>query len=496
MSGRLMAVFRLRPRYRGQGARSKSSSRVAVVELRLPVLVAVLAAIAIPVELRPLGSAAFGFEIKALHFLENVAGFIVLVWALGERGFLRAVITGAMISVSAEIGQLFMMHRDPALDDIMANTIGAVIGAAISTRWKIRSPCLRIGKWLAIAALAAAASLVFVGWPSSFDLANPRGVSSPGVLEACWRFDEASGRRALDSSGHQLAGTLQNGVKRVPGIRGAAISLGGTNDYIDFGHSQAFRFTGSMTVTAWIKPASFPKDDAAIVSQFQNDLGYQLDTTVDRGYRSVGFKLTNSCGDLIARYGATALKTGVWYYVAGVYDAPGRTLDVYLNGQLDDGSLLGAVTGTQRSSRSRVYIGRRTDRRGFDFSGLIDEVHLYSFPLTREQIKEDMAGAVSKGADFGNHPVRPSDAHDPCEISSDSEDAQMPFLAALLGVLVAVGCVGLRTPARTLLCCGASLAAGFLVLHLMSPGAPAFNDVTIPLVSLAGGISVAVSVRS
>ena len=44
----------------------------------------------------------------------------------------------------------------------------------------------------------------------------------------------------------------------------------------------------------------------------------------------------------MARYGATPLVIGAWYHVrAGVYDAEARTLDVYLNGVLDDGFLVG-----------------------------------------------------------------------------------------------------------------------------------------------------------
>ena len=43
----------------------------------------------------------------------------------------------------------------------------------------------------------------------------------------------------------------------------------------------------------------------------------------------------------MARYGATELVRDTWYHVAGVYDANVRTLNVYLNGHLDDGFLLG-----------------------------------------------------------------------------------------------------------------------------------------------------------
>jgi hypothetical protein len=74
----------------------------------------------------------------------------------------------------------------------------------------------------------------------------------------------------------------------------------------------------------------------------------------------------------MARYGATPLVVDTWYHVTGVYDAEAQTLDVYLNGELDNGSLLGSVTATQRSSRGALYVGRRSRPAGFEFAGIID----------------------------------------------------------------------------------------------------------------------------
>ena len=38
------------------------------------------------------------------------------------------------------------------------------------------------------------------------------------------------------------------------------------------------------------------------------------------------------------------LQLNQWYHVAGVYDAATQTINVYLNGQLDNGVLVGTVT--------------------------------------------------------------------------------------------------------------------------------------------------------
>jgi hypothetical protein len=249
-----------------------------------------------------------------------------------------------------------------------------------------------------------------------------------------------------------------------------------------------------MTISAWIKSTSFPKDDAAIVSQFQNGAGYQLDTTVDKGLRGIGFKLTNSCGDLMARYGATPLTTGTWYHVAGVYNANSRALDVYLNGKPDDGFLLGTVTGGQRSSRAGVYIGRRRDLEGYEFAGAIDEVRIYSFALTREEVVADMNGEIIQRAGT-NEASRERGRGAVCGVSSEYEDSEIPLTAAALGVFTAIACIGFRPSIGNLPCLATSLAAGVLLLPVMAPSVPLLSRWMMILVSLAGGVSVVVSRR-
>ena len=180
-------------------------------------------------------------------------------------------------------------------------------------------------------------------------------------LQAGYAFDEGTGTTSTDKSGHGLVGTLTNGATwTTAGKYGNALSLDGVNDFVDLGNPAALQMTGSMTISAWIFATSFPADDAAVVSKrASGELGFQLDTTVDTGQRTIGFKLTNSSGGQMFRYGATTLQPNVWYHIAGVYDAAAQTLHVYLNGQLDDGVLQGTVTATQQSF-DRQYQHRPT----------------------------------------------------------------------------------------------------------------------------------------
>lgn len=174
------------------------------------------------------------------------------------------------------------------------------------------------------------------------------------------------------------------------------MSLDGLTGTVGLGNPAQLQITGSMTISGWINPSTFPADDEAIVSKrIVGGPGYQLDTTVDTGVRTVGFKLTNSSGGDMIRYGATTLQPNTWYYVAGVYNATTQTMDVYLNGVLDDGTLVGPVTTSQQSSTANVTIGARTS--AYFFNGRIDEVRIYNQALTGTRVQTDMNTPIGGG---------------------------------------------------------------------------------------------------
>jgi hypothetical protein len=178
--------------------------------------------------------------------------------------------------------------------------------------------------------------------------------------------------------------------------------------------------------------------------------------------------------------------------VAGIYDADARTLDVYLNGNLDDGLVVGTVTGRRRSSRSAVYIGRRADLKGFEFAGSIDGVRIYPFALTKEEVVADMHGEVIQRGTGRNNAGDLRDQDAACGDSSEYEASKMPG-AATLGVVVAIACLGFWPSGTKLACVAASFAAGLLFLPLMASSLPPLSRWMMPLVSLAGDVSIAVS---
>ena len=486
------------------------------VRLLVPVIVLVLGTTAIPVELRRFDFATLSLVCNALDMMENLILYVPVGVVLTRLGFWRGVMIATLLSLFAETCQFFMMHRYPSPIDLALNVAGAMTGLLISWRWRIHVPAIRVNVWTAwlslLAALTVLAALTPLAARAILALkersdweklsVNCRGATLPGTLEAHWTFDEMVAGVLYDSSGNGLDGTPIGGTVLADGIHGMAVRVDGDKDYVDFGHPVDLRLMGSMTISAWINSTSFPIDDAAIVST--EDQGYQLDTTVDRGPRTIGFKLVDPCGNTMARYGATELVRDTWYHVAGVYDADARTLNVYLNGHLDDGYLEGPVAPVQKASSQPVCVGRRPDLKGYGFAGLIDDVRIYSRALTQVEIEKAM-----NGVRIGSHPAgkaahalageilekrltgHADRCHQPTR-PTRAEDALVPGLMVAVGVLSALACAGFW-PGHRLFILGVSLTVGLLLFPAAAITLPPYVPWMLPLLSLTGGASVAVS---
>ncbi|MBO0884417.1 MAG: LamG domain-containing protein, partial [Mycobacterium sp.] len=203
--------------------------------------------------------------------------------------------------------------------------------------------------------------------------------SGPSTWIAGYPFDEGTGSTTADVSGNNLTGTLQNTTWTTNGKFSNALGFNGTNAFVNLGRPTAFTSaTGSMTFEAWVFPTNNPGDDGQIISFSNNNSGWQLKTTKDTGPRTFGVSVYGGGASArTQRYSNTQITLNTWYHVAGVYNATSQTLDIYVNGVLDDGTLRNAVPTSQSlPSNVNVNVGRRGDN-GFYFIGTIDEVRVY-----------------------------------------------------------------------------------------------------------------------
>jgi glucose/arabinose dehydrogenase/PKD repeat protein len=211
----------------------------------------------------------------------------------------------------------------------------------------------------------------------------------PPGLVAGYRLNEGTGTTTADISGNNTTGTLVNVPTWTTGRYGNALAFGGSS-YVNLGNPTSLKLTGSMTLSAWINISANPFDDAAIVAKL-GTAGWQLKTSPDTGKRTAAIQISSNGSNSIQRYSATPLATNVWHHIAGVYDAVARTLNIYVNGVLDNGLLSGTVPAAQVDANFNANIGQRTGMPGtYNFQGRIDEVHVFNRALSASEIQNDM----------------------------------------------------------------------------------------------------------
>ena len=215
-------------------------------------------------------------------------------------------------------------------------------------------------------------------------------------------LSEGYGSIAHDISPRGNNGTLGTGSSAPSwtndGKFGKALSFDG-NDYLNVSDSDDFTFGNGttdspFTVSAWINTSDATQ--GTIVGKFDDTSGDQKREFLL--YLSSSDYLTfeindETAGGYIARSWATAFPENTWHHVLGVYDGSGveSGIKIYVDGvQKDDtSSSSGSFTAIQNTTSS-VEIGAHSisaTGKTYFFDGIIDEVKIYPFGLTTDQIQ-------------------------------------------------------------------------------------------------------------
>ena len=209
-----------------------------------------------------------------------------------------------------------------------------------------------------------------------------------------WKFDECQGTTAYDSSGNGNIGAIviggtgsqtTAGTCLTPtngtgawyngkvGKYNSAMSFDGTDDYVDAGNNASLKTgTGPFSEEAWVKWSNLTGEQH-IVSKGVNRQFYKQNSTNKIYIGSITQGLLSD----------TTVQSGVWYHVAATYD--GTNLGLYVNGHLE---YLGAKS-MPSSDADNLIIGAHSSTPDYLTSGLIDEVKVYNYALTPQQILLD-----------------------------------------------------------------------------------------------------------
>ncbi|HOI97227.1 MAG TPA: LamG domain-containing protein [Candidatus Pacearchaeota archaeon] len=202
---------------------------------------------------------------------------------------------------------------------------------------------------------------------------------------AQWDMDEGSGSMINDKSGNNNDGTLVNGTTWAQGKHGTALSFDGTDDYADAGNKDDLDITGSITIEAWVKPSGLIGNGAGhhiankMTSWRVNGYDFRIGTgSADR----LQFITDSSASDVVS---TTILQNDSWYHVVAVQEGVSYK-KIYINGVQD--GLKSNPAALISSSAANLKIGTYLSG-GEYFNGLIDEVKIYDYARTEEEIRLD-----------------------------------------------------------------------------------------------------------
>ncbi|KKS82844.1 MAG: protein of unknown function with transmembrane region [Candidatus Wolfebacteria bacterium GW2011_GWC1_43_10] len=199
-----------------------------------------------------------------------------------------------------------------------------------------------------------------------------------------WKFDEATGDTAYDSSGNYNNGTLANGPTRTASSScqvGNCLSFNGTTSYVSSTDSGSLDIAGNLTISVWVKWNSFKNYGLMVEKGPANGsvvaMNYAIWSYADNTIK--GFIGNGSASNQTDYVSASVLTAGAWHLVNLVAD--GSNLSIYVDGTFRVSS---TQTVTPAANAYPLYITAPT----YTLDGLIDDVRVYNRTLSADEIKQ------------------------------------------------------------------------------------------------------------
>jgi len=218
------------------------------------------------------------------------------------------------------------------------------------------------------------------------------GASVPNLLLS---FNTANTANVKDYSSYKNNGTVINGTTWISsGKVGGAYKFDGTNDYISIPDASSLDGDGTwnaMTMEFWIKSGKDTQKNSTIVEKrgATGAQSYQIGFSSTNGgrlycgyYLSTTYQTTSTSGS------TPILAKDVWYHVVSTFKS-GEGLKIYVNGSLYTSLTYITPATVKASDNMPVNIGRRRTETTKFLNGSVDEVKIYPFALTPQQISQN-----------------------------------------------------------------------------------------------------------
>ena len=190
-----------------------------------------------------------------------------------------------------------------------------------------------------------------------------------------WHLDETGGNIAYDSSGQGNDGTVYQ-AQWVDSPFGSCLLFDGDYNYVSVDDDDSLDLS-NLTIVAWIKTESSDANAHMIVTKFETSSPY-----LGYGFRVYEGKLnfwSSAYGSWVS--GSGVVSDGQWHLVAVTVE--GSECKFYIDGSPD-----AAVTSAPPPVNDvSLIIGARGDGLRC-FEGEIDEVEIYNYPLSSQEIED------------------------------------------------------------------------------------------------------------
>ncbi len=215
-------------------------------------------------------------------------------------------------------------------------------------------------------------------------------------LVSHWELDETSGITAYDSVGSNngaLVGSPSWVAPGAPGLNPAGaidFPTAGEIHHVDCGNDASLNLlTGSLTVSAWAQIDSWNGTVSwnRIVSKGGDTGSYDLlrwDKT-----NAIGFGVYGDTESPFVQGTVDVVSDGLWHLITGVYDRPGGTLSLYIDGMLDN-SVTCTIDLPVTQNDKCFYINGRDGEIGpgkRHWDGRVDDVRLYDRALSPTDVQ-------------------------------------------------------------------------------------------------------------
>jgi hypothetical protein len=210
---------------------------------------------------------------------------------------------------------------------------------------------------------------------------------APNLVTA-YGMNEGSGTTLADASGSGHTGTLVNGPAWVAGqaTYGQALSFDGLDDAVSVANPTGYNFgTADFTIELWAKRNVLGGAQRHLVSKCSSTLWQS-------GCKEFYFKATNqlafgsfNTGDTLAG----PIADTNWHHLAVTFTDSTNTLRIYV-----DGALATTATKALEADQAAHVVTVGNLKGNNTFSGVLDEVRIYSRALTLAEIQADMATPI------------------------------------------------------------------------------------------------------